>query len=170
MEGSCAIALSDNKMLVNSIQPLQEKKHALELELNKLRSQEEIYRRKTEEASQNATALENRLETLKGSLSNNARVAQEIAEFTQSLIGRAMGLLHDAALSIDRSQQGLNDLTVRLGTVEKREIEIGILLDERHQELVREEERLNIRAKDLEIYKTRLQKKYDELQLGPLLV
>lgn len=147
---------------------LGQKKRVLEEEINKVQSIYEVEYKKIQDITLSATALQNSINELE----NIAEEAgEEGVKFFEKVItsiddsinvfGKIGDMSNETLLALNR----VNDL------VNKRKEELLAFDIEYHKQeenIRKEEERLAVLKSDLDIYKNRLQSKYDEMGLGRL--
>lgn len=158
------------KKISTEIFELSEKKRSLEVETNKAQSTYDTVSKQATEAAEGLTAIGGKIEELvqlSGSINSlGLQHVEQVGSFVNDGIEvlRKIGTLCENAFkaidSIDKSVDG------RLEQLRQAEQADAI----RWENIVEETKRLKRIEKDLDIYRKRLQTKYNELGLGPLII
>ena len=153
-----------------SLTLLTEKKHALELEINKLKELAENGKTTVSEYAGAVTDLLERIKLYEQEIETLQKESTETVDFitvvvTESAINlqTAKKILEGAFRIIGNIEKTIDERIVKMKEWKKFEQERRVQL---HKDM---EENARMKS-DLEIYAGRLQKKYDELGLGKLIV
>ena len=157
-------------MQTKILTPLYEKKRELEASIVSLKSQFEIAERNSKEASANATDLSDRIARLGVEIEEMEKGAVEATKSAQGAVSEGIMGVKEVISTFEKGIQAIKALDARLeGTISKiaeaEKTEKEIL-----EEINRENGKLEVFRRDLDIYKTRLERKYKELGLGELIL
>lgn len=158
------------KKISTKIFELGERKRELELETNKAQSIYDVETKKAGEAAVAATALQQRVEDLVVSVEEAEGLGLEGVKKASEAIASATEILRE----IGKISEGALESVKKVDAViAKRMEELKLAKEEDAQRtllIVKEGEKLNILKKDLDIYRNRLQTRYNELGLGELIL
>lgn len=152
------------------LEPIYEKKRQLETEMAALAVSRDTSKRTAEEAAAAVTDLNDTKSRLEILVDGIIGTAHDAIELLKSILTRASSAVNRANEAISMAETLLTALKAR---IEREEVVLSEILasqKERMGEITRENDKLGQRERDLDIYKSRLQAKYDELGLGELKV
>lgn len=158
------------KKISTQIFELGEAKRKLELATNEAKSVYESETKKANDAAEAATALQTRIEELTRSIQEIGDLGNVSIEKASEAILAAIEILKEVGRISESALAGVKKAD---DTITKRLEELAAAKEEgkkRSEVMVREGERLNVLKKDLDIYRNRLQTRYNEQGLGELIL
>jgi len=150
--------------------PVYQKKILLEEECSKLAQKRDIEDQKFKDAAASATEVSIRLEELK-------KTVEDVAKHGESALDTLSSIIKEASMTVDSSLAIINHtmdimtkldgkITERIESIKKLDAEEQTRLDR----IVADNNKLDLRRKDLQIYHERLQLKFDEHGLGKVIL
>jgi hypothetical protein len=158
------------KKISTQIFELGEKKRQVEVETNKATSIYETESKKAAEATDLVTSLHTKISELTdvseqiNNLGTDSVKEANDAVAASIVVLRSMGNIADAILLAVAKADGV--ITQRIEDLNKAKADFAT----KNEEQVKEGERLQVLKKDLDIYRNRLQIRYNELGLGDLIL
>lgn len=150
--------------------PLLAQKHELELEINNLKDISEQKKRQTEELAEAVTDMLTRISSYEQALEDIHKESSLSVEFIKAVITEAAQSLRFSHETLDgafkiiaRIEAKIDEKTVDLKNQQQFE-------RDRRIDLHKDMEDIGRMKTDLAIYHDRLQKKYDELGLGQIIL
>ncbi len=155
-------------MKASILEPIYEKKRKLEQEVGELAVSRDTSERKAKEAAEAVTDLNDTKSKLERLVETVLEVAQKALGVLTDIVTQGSNAVNTANGAIDLAQAVLTGLKAKI-EAEEAVLE-GILATQktRLEEIAVENEKLGLRERDLDIYKARLQARYDELGLGKI--
>lgn len=158
------------KKISTRIFELGEEKRRIELATNVAKSVYESETKKANDAAEAATVLQTRIEELSRSVQEVGNLGNISIEKADDTITAAVEVLREVGRISESALESIKRADL---TITKRLEELVVAKEEdarRNEMLVKEGERLNVLKKDLDIYRKRLQTRYNELGLGELIL
>ena len=149
---------------------LQQKKHELELEINKLTSKAEIKANEYKELADSVTDINSRIQTLTANISDIQTFGDKTLEVIKNILIDAHKTVSSSDECVDRSFRIVKELDKQIDTQVLKLQSFQIEEKERREQLAKDVVTLDILKNDLTIYTNRLQEKYDALGLGKLIL
>jgi chromosome segregation ATPase len=153
-----------------ALTPLYTKKRELETEIASLASQKEIAQKGSREAQEAVTEINTRIGRLQAEIEQLEKQAEKAVTDAQEVVSGAIEAVRGATGAVEAAVAILKDLETRADAATARAEEARKVQEGRIVEIARENGVLDVRKRDLDIYKVRLQRKYDELGLGTLIL
>ena len=150
--------------------PLFEKKRELETLITTLKSQCEIDERKSRETAEALTDLNTRLENLNKLIEAIEQIGEEAVVSVSGVITESLEAVKGAVGLVDKTYELLRQLGAKVAESELKLENTKKEQAERLDEINRENGKLAILKKDLDIYRDRLEKKAYELGFGELIL
>jgi len=153
-----------------SLTPLYQKKRELEVEIGKLAEIRDTEKRKSEEAIAAKIDLEKQLRVLNELIETIEKAGESAMDELVKIVTRALTTSESCIATIDGTMAMLG----RLDSAMSEKIARIKKLDEdeksRLSRIAQDNQKLDIRERDLQIYQERLQKKFDEVGLGKIIL
>lgn len=157
-------------MLQQVLTPVYQKKKELEAEIAALAQKRDIEKRRCDEAVEAADAVHKRLKDLESTIELVGKHGEEIVGNLSRIIDEAKLTVDSSVAVIDNTMNILNkldgEINVKIASVKKLDGEEKA----RIQKINLENDKLDVRRRDLQIYFDRLQKRFDEHGLGKLIL
>lgn len=150
--------------------PLYEKKRELEAEIVSLKSQCEVNNTKAKGIAEQVTDLNETFKKLEDFIDRTEKLGMEALEAVESVITEGVEALQQANKGVDTAIALLDRVTAEIDKKEAKLTEIEAQKKDRIKEINRENEKLEVKKRDLDIYFNRLQNKYYKLGLGELVL
>ena len=158
------------KKLSTQITELGEKKRKLEESINVFQITYDTKKKDLEALSVSATDLRQNLSELDSTVEKVNLLGEESLTFSTKTVSEALDTLRDITDVIEKAVKMIDEVNHK---IEKRKKEINEFeenLAQKNENIINEQKRLNIMKSDLDIYKKRLQAKYNEMSLGELIL
>jgi chromosome segregation ATPase len=158
------------KKLSTQITELSAKKRRIEEDINILQITYDTKKKDVDALSTSTTDLRESLLELSSTIENVNLLGEKSVAFGTTAVSEALNVLRDITDVVEKAVKMVDEANTK---ITERKTEITVLeknLDKKNENIENEQRRLNTLKSDLGIYKSRLQKKYDEMELGELIL
>lgn len=158
------------KKISLKIAELRSKKKSIEADVNSLRIIHETEHNRVTHSAEGLTSLKVSIKELETLLESAGEYGVNFLGEINVSINEGMKTLREIESLTKLTLVALNKVHEMIDTRKKELIDIDRVNEEKSKNIKIENARLSILREDLDIYKSRLQKKYDELGLGILIL
>lgn len=150
-------------VVTHVLQPIYEKKRALEKEVADLGVSRDTSKREAEEAAEAATALETRRNGLVELINGLIEDAKDALTFLATVVERAAAVTKTATDAIGDAEAALRGLEVRIEQEGTVLAQIRQEQTDRRAEIALENDKLGIRERDVDVMRARIVRRAEEL-------
>lgn len=153
-----------------SLTPLYEKKHELEKLIVRLVQKSEVEDRKFKESAEAATAVQDRITQLESTILDMTQIGEDAVLALTETVTKTIQVMEVSDACIKKTTEILQKLEYSIKNRISRLEEIKTSQNIRSMDILRENENLEIRKKDLSIYQKRIEKFYKDNDLGEVIL